>query len=210
MQMKKLWYDLPDVPKEQTFDQTREKTGTGMLCELPKVTQLIWGELASISTSLSVPVTGSTKLKTDMMEHYSSTRVTTDEGDGPSSSAKQKKVGDLGKLPVFQLLENRIDVSLFLVLGDVNELTDMVRHHVPEAKLVECIGQELIFLLPNKNFKQRAYASLFRELEETLADLGLSSFGISDTPLEEVRQRLPLVSVRHQRSSSLPKSNTKV
>lgn len=70
---------------------------------------------------------------------------------------------------------------------------EVVRHHVPEAKLVECIGQELIFLLPNKNFKQRAYASLFRELEETLADLGLSSFGISDTPLEEVRQRLQLV-----------------
>ncbi|XP_066124804.1 retinal-specific phospholipid-transporting ATPase ABCA4 isoform X3 [Saccopteryx bilineata] len=70
--------------------------------------------------------------------------------------------------------------------GDVNELMDVVHHHVPEAKLVECIGQELIFLLPNKNFKQRAYASLFRELEETLADLGLSSFGISDTPLEEI------------------------
>ncbi|XP_076975466.1 retinal-specific phospholipid-transporting ATPase ABCA4 [Tamandua tetradactyla] len=70
--------------------------------------------------------------------------------------------------------------------GDVNELMEMVCHHVPEAKLVECIGQELIFLLPNKNFKQRAYASLFRELEETLAELGLSSFGISDTPLEEI------------------------
>ncbi|XP_052036865.1 retinal-specific phospholipid-transporting ATPase ABCA4 [Apodemus sylvaticus] len=70
--------------------------------------------------------------------------------------------------------------------GDVKELTDLVCHHVPEARLVECIGQELIFLLPNKNFKQRAYASLFRELEETLADLGLSSFGISDTPLEEI------------------------
>lgn len=74
----------------------------------------------------------------------------------------------------------------------MNELMEVVRHHVPEAKLVECIGQELIFLLPNKNFKQRAYASLFRELEETLADLGLSSFGISDTPLEEVRQRLQI------------------
>ncbi|XP_023383901.1 retinal-specific ATP-binding cassette transporter [Pteropus vampyrus] len=70
--------------------------------------------------------------------------------------------------------------------GDVNELMDVVHHHVPEAKLVECIGQELIFLLPNKNFKQRAYANLFRELEETLAELGLSSFGISDTPLEEI------------------------
>ncbi|XP_051713429.2 retinal-specific phospholipid-transporting ATPase ABCA4 isoform X1 [Oryctolagus cuniculus] len=70
--------------------------------------------------------------------------------------------------------------------GDVSELVDVVQHHVPEATLVECIGQELVFLLPNKNFKQRAYASLFRELEETLADLGLSSFGISDTPLEEI------------------------
>ncbi|XP_008072801.1 retinal-specific ATP-binding cassette transporter [Carlito syrichta] len=74
--------------------------------------------------------------------------------------------------------------------GDVNELMDVVFHHVPEAKLVECIGQELIFLLPNKNFKQRAYASLFRELEETLTDLGLSSFGISDTPLEEIFLRV--------------------
>uniref|UniRef100_I3LWC8 ATP binding cassette subfamily A member 4 n=1 Tax=Ictidomys tridecemlineatus TaxID=43179 RepID=I3LWC8_ICTTR len=82
----------------------------------------------------------------------------------------------------------RIELNsiFFHVLGDVNELMDVVCHHVPEAKLVECIGQELIFLLPNKNFKQRAYASLFRELEETLADLGLSSFGISDTPLEEI------------------------
>ncbi|XP_074859387.1 retinal-specific phospholipid-transporting ATPase ABCA4 [Carettochelys insculpta] len=70
--------------------------------------------------------------------------------------------------------------------GDVTELTELIHHHVPEAKLIESIGQELIYLLPSKDFKQRAYASLFRELEETLADLGLSSFGISDTPLEEV------------------------
>uniref|UniRef100_A0A4X2LSZ3 P-type phospholipid transporter n=1 Tax=Vombatus ursinus TaxID=29139 RepID=A0A4X2LSZ3_VOMUR len=73
---------------------------------------------------------------------------------------------------------------------NINELIEMIRHHVPEAKLVECIGQELIFLLPNKDVKQRAYASLFRELEETLPDLGLSSFGISDTPLEEVKEAL--------------------
>lgn len=84
---------------------------------------------------------------------------------------------------------------------------EVVRHHVPEAKLVECIGQELIFLLPNKNFKQRAYASLFRELEETLADLGLSSFGISDTPLEEVGQRRLLASARYQGTWFFAKSH---
>uniref|UniRef100_A0A8B9MMI9 P-type phospholipid transporter n=1 Tax=Accipiter nisus TaxID=211598 RepID=A0A8B9MMI9_9AVES len=64
--------------------------------------------------------------------------------------------------------------------------SEVIHHHIPEAKLIESIGQELIYLLPNKHFKQRSYASLFRELEETLDDLGLSSFGVSDTPLEEV------------------------
>ncbi|XP_053326101.1 retinal-specific phospholipid-transporting ATPase ABCA4 [Spea bombifrons] len=70
--------------------------------------------------------------------------------------------------------------------GDVSGLTELIQHHVSEAKLIESIGQEVIYLLPSKDFKYRAYASLFRELEETLGDLGLSSFGISDTPLEEI------------------------
>ncbi|NWX94843.1 ABCA4 protein, partial [Nothoprocta ornata] len=69
--------------------------------------------------------------------------------------------------------------------GDLGELEEIIHHHIPEAKLIENIGQELIYLLPNKHFKQRSYASLFRELEETLDDLGLNSFGVSDTPLEE-------------------------
>lgn len=121
---------------------------------------------------------------------YSSGRITPQEQDALSSNCK--KGGDPGKLSLPGSRKQLASV-FFLVLGDMNELMEVVRHHVPEAKLVECIGQELIFLLPNKNFKQRAYASLFRELEEMLADLGLSSFGISDTPLEEVRQRLQLV-----------------
>ncbi|XP_031431127.1 retinal-specific phospholipid-transporting ATPase ABCA4 [Clupea harengus] len=70
--------------------------------------------------------------------------------------------------------------------GDVESITSLIHHHVPEAKLIEMVGQELTYLLPNKGFKQRAYASLFRELEEMLADMGLSSFGISDTSLEEI------------------------
>ncbi|KAL3988763.1 ATP-dependent DNA helicase 2 subunit 1 [Sarotherodon galilaeus] len=71
-------------------------------------------------------------------------------------------------------------------LWDVDSITSLIHHHVPEAKLIEMIGQELTYLLPSKGFKHRAYASLFRELEETLADMGLSSFGISDTSLEEI------------------------
>uniref|UniRef100_A0A8D3C9F8 ATP-binding cassette, sub-family A (ABC1), member 4b n=1 Tax=Scophthalmus maximus TaxID=52904 RepID=A0A8D3C9F8_SCOMX len=70
--------------------------------------------------------------------------------------------------------------------GDIDNITGLIHHHVPDAKLIEMIGQELTYLLPNKGFKHRAYASLFRELEDTLTDMGLSSFGISDTSLEEI------------------------
>ncbi|XP_048030796.1 retinal-specific phospholipid-transporting ATPase ABCA4a isoform X1 [Megalobrama amblycephala] len=70
--------------------------------------------------------------------------------------------------------------------GDIENITALIHHHVPEAKLIEVIGQELTFLLPSRGFKHRSYASLFRELEETLADMGLSSFGVSDTSLEEI------------------------
>ncbi|XP_036410765.1 retinal-specific phospholipid-transporting ATPase ABCA4-like [Megalops cyprinoides] len=70
--------------------------------------------------------------------------------------------------------------------GDLENITNLIHHHVPEARLLEMIGQEVTYLLPNKDFKFRAYASLFRELEETLGDLGLSSFGVSDTSLEEI------------------------
>uniref|UniRef100_A0A7N9AWN9 P-type phospholipid transporter n=1 Tax=Mastacembelus armatus TaxID=205130 RepID=A0A7N9AWN9_9TELE len=79
-----------------------------------------------------------------------------------------------------------ISLSYRVMDGDIDSITSLIHHHVPEAKLIEMIGQELTYLLPSKGFKHRAYASLFRELEETLVDMGLSSFGISDTSLEEI------------------------
>ncbi|XP_038146750.1 retinal-specific phospholipid-transporting ATPase ABCA4-like isoform X2 [Cyprinodon tularosa] len=82
--------------------------------------------------------------------------------------------------------QNQLQQQDRVLEGDVDSITSLIHHHVPEAKLIETIGQELTYLLPNKGFKHRAYASLFRELEETLADMGLSSFGISDTSLEEI------------------------
>ncbi|XP_008296944.1 retinal-specific ATP-binding cassette transporter-like [Stegastes partitus] len=70
--------------------------------------------------------------------------------------------------------------------GNMDRITALIHHHVPQARLIEVIGQELTYLLPNRDFQPRAYASLFRELEETLVDIGLSSFGVSDTSLEEI------------------------
>lgn len=82
--------------------------------------------------------------------------------------------------------------------GDIDSITALIHHHVPEARLIEVIGQELTFLLPSRGFKHRSYASLFRELEETLADMGLSSFGVSDTSLEEVTLYFFCLAVRDQ------------
>uniref|UniRef100_A0AAQ5YHZ4 ABC transporter domain-containing protein n=1 Tax=Amphiprion ocellaris TaxID=80972 RepID=A0AAQ5YHZ4_AMPOC len=78
-----------------------------------------------------------------------------------------------------------LELKPWVILGNVDKT--LIHHHVPQARLIEAIGQELTYLLPSRNFQPRAYASLFRELEETLADIGLSSFGVSDTSLEEVR-----------------------
>ncbi|XP_077410492.1 retinal-specific phospholipid-transporting ATPase ABCA4-like isoform X1 [Vanacampus margaritifer] len=70
--------------------------------------------------------------------------------------------------------------------GNIERITALIHHHVPQARLIEAIGQEMTYLLPSHDFQPRAYASLFRELEETLQDIGLSSFGVSDTSLEEI------------------------
>uniref|UniRef100_A0A8C7QAX0 P-type phospholipid transporter n=1 Tax=Oncorhynchus mykiss TaxID=8022 RepID=A0A8C7QAX0_ONCMY len=86
----------------------------------------------------------------------------------------------------FHCLDSGSVCVCFSLLGDLSSITGLVHHHVPEARLIEAIGQELTYLLPNQGFQPRAYASLFRELEETLSDIGLSSFGVSDTSLEEV------------------------
>uniref|UniRef100_A0A3P8SHL2 P-type phospholipid transporter n=1 Tax=Amphiprion percula TaxID=161767 RepID=A0A3P8SHL2_AMPPE len=94
-------------------------------------------------------------------------------------------------------------------LCNTERITALIHHHVPQARLIEAIGQELTYLLPSRNFQPRAYASLFRELEETLADIGLSSFGVSDTSLEEVRGNIKKINgySRMQLLGKIEKSN---
>ncbi|KAM6900621.1 retinal-specific phospholipid-transporting ATPase ABCA4a [Xenentodon cancila] len=90
------------------------------------------------------------------------------------------------KCSTFKANQEESQVADRQMEGNMESIVALVHHHVPQARLIEAIGQELTFLLPNRNFQPRAYASLFRELEETLVDIGLSSFGVSDTSLEEI------------------------
>ncbi|CAL1591240.1 unnamed protein product [Knipowitschia caucasica] len=65
-------------------------------------------------------------------------------------------------------------------------VSQLVRRHVPEAVFLESIGQEITYILPYAGARSGTFGPLFGELDAALDDLGLSSYGISDTTLEEI------------------------
>uniref|UniRef100_A0A8C2WZC7 ABC transporter domain-containing protein n=1 Tax=Cyclopterus lumpus TaxID=8103 RepID=A0A8C2WZC7_CYCLU len=65
-------------------------------------------------------------------------------------------------------------------------LDQIVRRHVPEAVFLESIGQEITYILPYGGARDGTFALLFQGLDLGMADLGLTSYGISDTTLEEI------------------------
>lgn len=82
------------------------------------------------------------------------------------------------------------NISLFVPIffpTDVSLISNVIFKHVPEARLVEDLGHELTYVLPYQSAKDGAFVELFHELDDRLTDLGISSYGISDTTLEEVR-----------------------
>ncbi|KAL8202962.1 UNVERIFIED_CONTAM: ATP-binding cassette sub- A member 1 [Gekko kuhli] len=69
---------------------------------------------------------------------------------------------------------------------DVSAISNLIMKHVPEARLVEDIGHELTYVLPYQAAKEGAFVELFHEIDDRLSDLGISSYGISETTLEEI------------------------
>uniref|UniRef100_A0A3Q2NZZ1 ABC transporter domain-containing protein n=1 Tax=Fundulus heteroclitus TaxID=8078 RepID=A0A3Q2NZZ1_FUNHE len=65
--------------------------------------------------------------------------------------------------------------------------TVVILRHVPAARLVEDLGHELTYVLPYSAAKDGAFVELFKDLDLKLHKLGISSYGVSDTTLEEVR-----------------------
>ncbi|XP_047448746.1 phospholipid-transporting ATPase ABCA1-like isoform X2 [Mugil cephalus] len=70
--------------------------------------------------------------------------------------------------------------------SDLTAVGQLVRCHVPEAVFLESIGQEITYVLPYGGARDGTFANLFRELDLAMANLGLTSYGISDTTLEEI------------------------
>lgn len=69
---------------------------------------------------------------------------------------------------------------------DVSLVSAQILRHVPAARLVEDLGHELTYVLPYCAAKDGAFVDLFKDLDLKLPDLGISSYGVSDTSLEEV------------------------
>ncbi|XP_078025721.1 phospholipid-transporting ATPase ABCA1b isoform X2 [Epinephelus lanceolatus] len=69
---------------------------------------------------------------------------------------------------------------------DVSLVSSLILCHVPAARLVEDLGHELTYVLPYSAAKDGAFVELFKDLDQKLPDLGISSYGVSDTTLEEI------------------------
>nr|XP_025875051.1 ATP-binding cassette sub-family A member 7 [Vulpes vulpes] len=66
------------------------------------------------------------------------------------------------------------------------QLLSFVQQLVPGARLVEELPHELLLVLPYGGAVDGSFARLFREMDRRLGELGLASYGISDTSLEEI------------------------
>lgn len=72
------------------------------------------------------------------------------------------------------------------VPADLSLISGLILKHVPNARMVEDLGHEITYVLPYESAKDGAFVDLFHDLDDHLADLGISSYGVSDTTLEEV------------------------
>ncbi|XP_042560069.1 phospholipid-transporting ATPase ABCA1 isoform X2 [Clupea harengus] len=69
---------------------------------------------------------------------------------------------------------------------DVPALVALAQHHMPEARLVQDLGREAILNLPHRSGEDGSLALFLAELEKRQADMGITSYGLSDTTLEEI------------------------
>ena len=63
-------------------------------------------------------------------------------------------------------------------------LTRIIRQYVPDSRLESKYGNELSFILPSEQV--HCFEALFLYLEQNRKDLGINSYGVSVTTMEEV------------------------
>uniref|UniRef100_A0A3Q2NNL8 ATPase AAA-type core domain-containing protein n=1 Tax=Fundulus heteroclitus TaxID=8078 RepID=A0A3Q2NNL8_FUNHE len=66
------------------------------------------------------------------------------------------------------------------------QVTQFIQQFVVSCLLVSDSNTELSYILPSESVKKGCFERLFQALEQSLASLALTSFGVMDTTLEEV------------------------
>ncbi|XP_028258937.1 ATP-binding cassette sub-family A member 1 [Parambassis ranga] len=69
-------------------------------------------------------------------------------------------------------------------------LLSLVQHHIPGARLVEDSRRETVINLPQTAAKDSSLAVFLSELDRRLPELAISSYGLSDSTLEEIFLRV--------------------
>ena len=71
----------------------------------------------------------------------------------------------------------------------VYPLTKFIQKYIPNSRLVEEIGSDIVFILPiegSKEHSMKQFENLFHDLDRNLNRLKIATYGLSDTTLEEV------------------------
>lgn len=71
-------------------------------------------------------------------------------------------------------------------MADLAALLALVQQHIPGARLVEDSRRETVINLPQAAAKDGSLAVFLSKLDQKLVELGISSYGLSDSTLEEV------------------------
>uniref|UniRef100_A0A670KEM8 ATP binding cassette subfamily A member 1 n=1 Tax=Podarcis muralis TaxID=64176 RepID=A0A670KEM8_PODMU len=137
---------------------------------------ILGDRIAIISHGKLCCVGSSLFLKNQLGTGYYLTLVKKDVDSSLSSYRNSSSTSKLSAVEEFDDL---------LVLPDVSAISNLIMKHVPEARLVEDIGHEITYVLPYEAAKEGAFVELFHEIDDRLSDLGISSYGISETTLEE-------------------------
>lgn len=69
-------------------------------------------------------------------------------------------------------------------------LDKLIRRHIPKAELATDMGTDLSYRLPASPETYSSFVFLCKDLDANLTELGITSYGISDTTLEEVFLRV--------------------
>ncbi|XP_020626914.1 ATP-binding cassette sub-family A member 2-like isoform X2 [Orbicella faveolata] len=88
----------------------------------------------------------------------------------------------------------------------VKKVTNFIKSHVPAARLEQNTTQEFTFVLPDNSVKRGGFEIFFSDLEAKQDELGIDSFGLTDTSLEEVFLKVTDVTSRDESELNSSKS----